>query len=275
MSENKTAVRVIVSLIAIPLIVAVCYFGQLLFLLFGLAIGLTAFYEFSAMLKNKSVYVNNTAGYLASAALILNSYFEYFPFEYLLMGIAVIILLGGLRWKDGTSPVFDIGGTLTGVFYIGLFISALIGIREFYNYSPEMYVNGGYLIIAVMVSIWVCDSAAFFLGIAFGKHKLYPKVSPKKSWEGAIAGFVFSFLAMIAAKFLVLDFLSWETAAAIGLTVGIFGQAGDFVESLFKRDTGVKDSSALIPGHGGILDRFDSLIFSSPIIYLILLILEK
>jgi len=100
------------------------------------------------------------------------------------------------------------------------------------------------------------------------------RVSPKKSWEGAVAGFIFSVIGMVASKSLMLEFLSTFDAIIIGIIVGVFGQIGDLVESLIKRDANVKDSSSLIPGHGGILDRFDSLLFSAPIIYLYLSLLK-
>jgi phosphatidate cytidylyltransferase len=108
------------------------------------------------------------------------------------------------------------------------------------------------------------------LGTAFGKHKLFPRVSPKKSWEGAISGFVFAILTMIAARAIILDFFSLWDVIIIGIIVGTIGQMGDLVESLMKRDAGVKDSSSIIPGHGGIFDRFDSLLLSAPFIYLYL-----
>ena len=146
----------------------------------------------------------------------------------------------------------------------------MIGIREFFPNIDDLYSRGGYLIISVFASIWICDSAAFFGGTALGKHKLFPRVSPKKSWEGAIFGFVFSIIAMYLAKVLVLDFLSLKDALIIGVLIGIFGQVGDLIESLLKRDAGIKDSSNLIPGHGGIFDRFDSLFFSAPIVFMYL-----
>ncbi len=99
---------------------------------------------------------------------------------------------------------------------------------------------------------------------------MFPRVSPKKSWEGAVAGFLFSVLFMIAARALIIDFLPLSDAIMIGLISGIFGQAGDLIESLLKRDAGVKDSSSIIPGHGGIFDRFDSLLFTAPLVYLYL-----
>ena len=125
-----------------------------------------------------------------------------------------------------------------------------------------------------MASIWICDSAACFLGTAFGKHKLFPRVSPNKSWEGAVAGFIFAIVAMIAAKAVVLDELNLTDAVVIGFIIGTIGQIGDLVESLIKRDAGVKDSSQLIPGHGGIFDRFDSLLFTSPAVYIYLYFLS-
>ena len=173
-------------------------------------------------------------------------------------------------FRNNGSSIQNLGATLLGVFYLGIFGSTLVGIREFYPNIDGLYNHGGYLIISIFASIWICDSAAFFGGTAFGKHKLFPRVSPKKSWEGAIFGFVFVILAMILAKNIVLDFLSLKDAIVIGFIIGTLGQIGDLIESLLKRDAGIKDSSNLIPGHGGIFDRFDSLFYSSPIIYLYL-----
>ncbi len=274
MSANKTPSRIIVALVAIPLIIAAVLYGGYFFLAFILGIGILGFHEYANMLKEKGSSVQKYLGGFAVAALILNAYFNVILTGQLFTLATVLILLAGLRWKSG-SPIADIGGTLFGTAYIGLFLASLIEIREFYNYSDLTYANGGWLIIGMFASIWACDSGAFFLGIAFGKNKLYPKVSPKKSWEGALAGFVFSLLAMVVVKYFFLDFLSWGLAMAIGVTIGIIGQAGDFVESLIKRDSGVKDSSTLIPGHGGVLDRFDSLLFSAPVVYLILLFFGK
>jgi phosphatidate cytidylyltransferase len=119
------------------------------------------------------------------------------------------------------------------------------------------------------------DSAAYFIGTAIGKHKLFPRVSPNKSWEGAIAGFVFSIITLVVLKSFLLEFLDWVDIIAFGVIIGIFGQVGDLIESLIKRDAGVKDSSNIIPGHGGIFDRFDSLLFSAPIIFLYLRLIQN
>ncbi|RPI71948.1 MAG: phosphatidate cytidylyltransferase, partial [Ignavibacteriales bacterium] len=173
-------------------------------------------------------------------------------------------------FRDNGSAILNIGASLLGIFYIGLFSSALLAIREFYPNIGDIYFRGGYLIISIFASIWICDSAAYYGGTALGKHKLFPRVSPNKSWEGAIFGFVFAIIAMLLAKIIVLNFLSWGTAIAIGIIVGVFGQIGDLIESLFKRDAEVKDSSSIIPGHGGIFDRFDSLLYTAPLILIYL-----
>jgi phosphatidate cytidylyltransferase len=136
--------------------------------------------------------------------------------------------------------------------------------------SGTIYQAGGYTVISVFAIIWICDSAAYHFGSAFGRHKLFPRVSPNKSWEGAVMGFVFAVGSAIIARQLVLPYLSMADAVVIGLIVGVAGQLGDLAESLLKRDAGVKDSSNLIPGHGGVFDRFDSLLFVSPLVYLYL-----
>jgi len=176
------------------------------------------------------------------------------------------------------------------VLYISLFFGTLIGIRQLFvpavfpvlRYFPagtlgtdarvvdQIHAWGGYTVIAVFATIWICDAAAFHVGVALGKHKLFPRVSPKKSWEGAVAGFVCAILSALAAKYLVLPFLPVVGALVIGVTVGTIGQLGDLTESLMKRDAGVKDSSALIPGHGGAFDRFDSVLLVAPCVYLYL-----
>ena len=182
----------------------------------------------------------------------------------------MLVLSSFELFRKKGSAIANIGSTLMSVFYIGFFASAIIGIREIYPDIGSLYGRGGYIIISIFTTIWICDSAAFFGGTAFGKHKLFPRVSPKKSWEGAIFGFLFAIGTMALAKVVILDFLSWQTIISIGFIIGVFGQIGDLIESLFKRSANVKDSSNLIPGHGGIFDRFDSLLFSSPIIFLYL-----
>ena len=269
MALGNTATRIIVSVIAIPLILLACIYGEIPFLIFVLGIALISFWEFTHLVKNKNAKINFNIGILVVAVIVLNSYFKFIDFQIIVIVFSVLLLLLELFRNNG-SAILNVGVTFLGVLYLGLFSSTIILIREYFSHSEILYPEGGYLIISILASIWICDSAAFFLGTAFGKHKLFPRVSPNKSWEGAIAGFVFAIITMIAAKATLIDLLTLYDAVIIGVLVGIIGQMGDLVESLVKRDAGVKDSSAIIPGHGGIFDRFDSLLLTAPVVYLYL-----
>jgi phosphatidate cytidylyltransferase len=136
--------------------------------------------------------------------------------------------------------------------------------------AGTVYFWGGLVVVTVLSTVWICDTAAYHVGKAIGRHKLFPRVSPKKSVEGAVAGFIAAIGAALAAKFLLLGWLGTGQAVTLGVIVGVAGQAGDLFESLLKRDAEVKDSSGFLPGHGGVLDRFDSLLIVSPVAYLYL-----
>lgn len=266
---SNNATRIIVSVFTIPIIIAVTYYGKIYFFIFILFLSLVSFFEFSSLADKKLMKPNLIIGYAAILLILVNQYFvfvEYFQFFTVLMIFLLIIEL----FRNNGSAIMNLGATLLGIMYIGLFGSSLLSLREMYPDIGNLYSRGGYLIISILASIWICDSAAYFGGTALGRHKLFLRVSPKKSWEGAVIGFIFAVITIIAAKFLVLEFMNWTTVICIGLIVGIFGQLGDLVESLLKRDAGVKDSSALIPGHGGIFDRFDSLLMTSPVVYVFL-----
>ncbi len=270
---GNLSTRVIVGVIGIPLLIVLSLIGKIPFLILVLAIGLVSYFEFTQMMRNKHTYTNKLIGFLSVAVLIVNEYKSIVDYHILLLLIIVLLSLFEL-FRNKDSAVANIGSTLLGIFYIGILSAAIIDLREFYKDSAFTYPQGGYLIISILASIWICDSAAYFIGSAFGKHKLFPRVSPNKSWEGAVAGFVFAVAGMIAAHEFILDFMELKDVVVIGLIVGLFGQIGDLIESLFKRDSHVKDSSSIIPGHGGILDRFDSLLFTAPIVYLYLTLIR-
>lgn len=261
--SNNLKTRVLVAIIAIPLILILSYLGKYFFLAFILLIGILSFNELTKLVEHKNINVNFIFGELAIILIILNSYFSFVEFNYLILFIVILSLIIELFRNKG-SAILNLSSLYLGIFYIGFFLSTTIGIREFFT----EYKFGGYFIISIFASIWICDSAAYFVGLQYGKHKLFKRVSPNKSWEGAIAGFIFAIFTMVILKLIALQFLTLIDAIIIGLIIGIFGQIGDLVESLLKRDVNIKDASHLIPGHGGALDRFDSFLFVSPIIYL-------
>ncbi|HED07610.1 MAG TPA: phosphatidate cytidylyltransferase [Ignavibacteria bacterium] len=274
MSVNNTFLRILVSAITIPLIIFISYSGGVLFFVFVMFISLLSYYEFTTFIKKIDISANFWVGFGGALFVLLNNKYHYLDTYTFVLLLILVLFFFELFRKQGAT-IANIGSTLIGVFYIGFFASTIIGIREIYPHIGNLYERGGYIIISIFVTIWVCDSAAFFGGTALGKHKLFPRVSPKKSWEGAVFGFLFAIGTMALAKVIVLAFLSWTTIIVIGFIIGVFGQIGDLIESLLKRSANVKDSSHLIPGHGGIFDRFDSLLFSAPIILLYLTYFSK
>lgn len=215
-----------------------------------------------------------------------------FPSQHRLLMIvlllAVVTAMIVELFRNRPRPMMNIASTLFGLMYVAMLFGTLVGLRELFNpfdvpvarYFPdarsladpqvvaELDAWGGLTVVSVFAAIWLCDTAAYAIGIPFGKHRLFPRVSPGKSWEGAIAGFLAGCAAMIGARQWFLPYLSLFDAVVLGMIVGGMGQIGDLVESLLKRDAAVKDSSAMIPGHGGVLDRFDSLLFVAPLVYL-------
>jgi len=262
---SNTAVRIIVSVIAIPLILWICILGGVYFLTLIGGIGVLAYQEFHAIAKKKSASPVSLVAYPAVIAIIANAYFHFADYQVLLLIIISLLLFTELFRNRGSS-INNLGTTFIVIFYVAFFVSSIVELREFFGGS----IKGAWLIMSVLASIWICDSAAYFGGLSLGKHRLYERVSPKKSWEGAMFGLVFAVAAFIGSRYVVLDFLSLTDVAVLGIIVGVFGQMGALVESLLKRDAGVKDSSSLIPGHGGVLDRFDSLIAVAPLVFIYL-----
>jgi phosphatidate cytidylyltransferase len=152
------------------------------------------------------------------------------------------------------------------LFFVALYPGLLVGYVAALRLYEISALAGTHLLIVLFLLIWVNDAGAFFVGSAFGKHKLAPSISPNKTWEGSLGGFAASVVAgigvgMWSAHFTVLE------GVLIGAVLGIVGPIGDLVESAFKRGAGVKDSGMFLPGHGGVLDRIDSIIVAAPVLY--------
>jgi len=301
--------RILVALVAIPIIIFLCMAGGLYFFCFIAVVSAVALREFYGLAEAKGakplVTLGIIGGFFVNLSFlhlrlrtfitgILDGQGISIPFpsqtQLLVIVLLIIVVTFSLRelFRNDGSAILNLSTTLFGVLYVSLFFGTFIGLREIfvaadfpvlrYFSSPGSLIDaqvigqidtwGGYTVISVFAMIWICDTAAFHIGSALGKHKLFPRVSPNKSWEGAIAGFIAAILSALAAKFLVLDYLSTANALVIGSIVGTVGQLGDLAESLMKRDAGVKDSSHLIPGHGGAFDRFDSLLLVAPCVYL-------
>ncbi|MFI5253519.1 MAG: phosphatidate cytidylyltransferase [Bacteroidota bacterium] len=301
--------RIITAAIAIPIILFICMQGGWFFFIFIALASAFALKEFYSLVQTKGAKPMVTLGVISGVFVNCSFYVTKLhimiagllgvsgvPFptsaQFLLITLLISIAVFGLveLFRNNGSAILNLSTTIMGVLYIPLFFGAFIGIRELFipldfpmmrffpnpNFETSVlnietaYRWGGVTVISIFAIIWICDSAAYYGGMLTGKHKLFPRVSPNKSWEGAMFGFIFAIGTAVAAKALVLPYLNYGEAIVIGIIVGTIGQMGDLVESLIKRDAGVKDSSNLIPGHGGVLDRFDSLLFVAPIVYLYL-----
>jgi phosphatidate cytidylyltransferase len=187
----------------------------------------------------------------------------------IILVVFYVVLLIEL-FRNKASATLNISSTTWGIFYPSVFFSFYILIRELPKSLQLDYSLGAKWIIFMLVTIWICDTAAYFIGSAIGRHKLYQRVSPHKTVEGAIAGFIFAIITAYVLHVIYIKTLSLMHCLIIGAIIGVMSQIGDLVESLFKRDAGVKDSSGILPGHGGFLDRFDAPLFMAPLMYLYL-----
>jgi phosphatidate cytidylyltransferase len=271
--------RIVTAIWAIPVLSLIIWFGEPYFTIAAAVIGLLAAIEFFRLTKEMKAQTLAIFGIvwtvliiIARDAAIINWLAPHFDTGLLIPGIVtsgmVISLILLLTRKQKSGAFADWSWTLAEILYIGWFLGYFVALRGLGGSGTTIGRN--WVFLAIFTSFG-CDSAAYFIGRAFGKHKMAPEISPKKSWEGCVGGL---FGAVLVSLFFVLNtplsvnqYLNWWQLVIIGLLVSVFGQLGDLVESLFKRNTGVKDSGNLFPGHGGMLDRIDSLVFAAIVVY--------
>ena len=162
--------------------------------------------------------------------------------------------------------------TLFGALYVGWLGGFLVLLRELPDGAGADGFTGLRALALLAALTWACDTLAFLVGVAVGRRPLLPRVSPRKSVEGAVGGILGATGAGLVAAATFAPFLSTLQGGLLGAVCGVTGQIGDLVESMLKRDAGIKDTAALLPGHGGILDRFDSLLFNAPVVYYALIL---
>jgi len=259
--------RTIVTIVCIPIVVAVVWFGEPWVTLLTAAWGLGATWEFYQIIRrSKGLAPMRAFGLIWVFLFIISphagniTFFKKFQPSSLLLTAAVIVPLIILLWRKGKENAFiNWAWTIGGILYIGWLLSYFVLLRQIDN-------GRGWLFLALFCT-FSSDIFAFLLGRVFGKHKMAPYISPNKSWEGAAAGVVGGiFISVLMVYFFNLPLNNWQ-AAVLGSLVSIFGQLGDLVKSLFKRNMQVKDSGHVLPGHGGFLDRIDSLAFAAVLVF--------
>jgi phosphatidate cytidylyltransferase len=253
--------RVITALIGIPLLIWAVEFAPLP-VFYGLIfiVMLLALHEYYALVALPIPF--RVAGFLLGSLALLM--FTIPQASVILPTGLILMLMVALFARLELSIAFRSAAFgFFGALYVGGLMSFLIALRVM---DAELGHRGNLLMMLFCI-IWVGDSFAFFAGKTLGRHKLAPVVSPKKTWEGAIAGFVFSILAAIICRYTFVQQLTVMDSIIIGALVGILGQIGDLCESIVKRAANVKDSGQILPGHGGMLDRIDSLLFGASAMY--------
>lgn len=249
--------RVISAVIAIPILLLFVIKGGILFKIGIMAITAIALYEYINAYQSENIIKSSLLiGYILQFFILL-----YHKSDLILPVILLITLISMAApiFKKKYSVVSS-ALTITGFIYIVVFFGILISIRE--------YSNGGRVIWLVFIIAFFCDTAAYYTGRYFGKKKLCPEVSPKKTVEGAIGGIIASAIGVIVWGFINKDIhFEWYQLIILGIIGGMISQIGDLSASLIKRYVGIKDYGNIMPGHGGVLDRFDSILFTAPIVY--------
>ena len=263
--------RTITGLLFIIVVIASILFNEYSFgILFLFLTGL-ALIEFHNLIESKldvqvGVWVPAAAGMVLFVSMFIFAagWIDYRVFALYFIVLCIVFISELYRKKE--NPIMNWGIFTLGQAYIALPFSLL---------SVIAYIQGSYnsiLILAFFVIIWINDSGAYLVGVTFGKHRLFERISPKKSWEGFFGGLLFA----LGAAFLFSRYESILTLSqwfGFALIIVIFGTFGDLSESLLKRTLGVKDSGKIFPGHGGILDRFDSILFATIVISIYLQLL--
>ncbi|PRX33638.1 phosphatidate cytidylyltransferase [Orenia metallireducens] len=258
--------RILSAVIAIPILIIILKIGNIPFLLLNLVVVGLGMDEYYKLVKAKGIKANRFLGILIGLILVLLTYLNSndlsVVYGFLILSFLVILLKQVIVGVDN-SAIFTTAITFFGVFYVAGLFSHLILL---YNLELSNGKGIGTLFVWLpILATWITDTGAYFTGMNFGKSPLAPKISPKKTIEGAVGGLTFSIaLTMIISVYLGFGYLH---GIVLGILIALFAQLGDLSESVFKRDANIKDSGDIIPGHGGILDRIDSLLFTLPVVY--------
>jgi phosphatidate cytidylyltransferase len=264
--------RVVTAAVLLPFLIVSIVVAKLalLFVVLVAVAMIVALFEFWLLARKQQIRADAAAGLLSAAALFTVFYFTppgKLP-ELLMIQVILILLTVGslvaamLRGAPFDRMITSAGVTVLSVMYIVLLGGYLIALRV--GFAPTL---SKHLLAFFFLVIMGSDAAAYYGGRAFGKHKLAPSVSPGKTWEGAVAGMLGSLLLAAMAHYWFFPELPTKFALGLAAVMNVIGVVGDLTESALKRSAGAKDTAQILPGHGGVLDRIDSLLFNAPVIY--------
>lgn len=268
---NEALVRILSGIVYALLLLLAIFISHYTFTILVFIFGFFALFELQQLLDLES-YLNY---FILVAFMLFFSVFHYLHYQYLAWALMIFTLIVNLLLiRDliviRKIPLFIERKYLMVIFYMSaslVFLTLIPYQNPTQQYDPN-------ILIGIFVLIWTNDSFAYLIGKTFGKHKLFERISPNKTVEGFIGGVVFSLLASYVI-FYYTDIFSFKIWLALALITSIFGTFGDLIQSKLKRQAGVKDSGRLMPGHGGLLDRLDSILFASTFIYSFLVIVNN
>ncbi|HNY02518.1 MAG TPA: phosphatidate cytidylyltransferase [Bacteroidales bacterium] len=274
---NNFQARTITGLSMVFLLLAAIWFSGWVFALIFLAVAVLGMWEFYGLVESETCHPQKLFGTLAGSAIYVTAALSSllpdngitaFDTRYLLTlaaPVPLIFLTFLLEiYRGRPHPLTNIAVTVLGFLYIALPLALLVGFAR----PDALHLYGFPLILTGYFGFtWINDTAAYLYGKQFGKHKFFERISPKKTWEGTLAG-VFVTFAAAAGFHLLAPALPLTDWLALALMVVVFGTHGDLAESLLKRSLNIKDSGTILPGHGGILDRFDTMFISAPFVFL-------
>ncbi len=256
--------RTITGLLFISVLIFGILFHPITFSLLFLVIGILALLEFYRLARRFKASSQVVYGALLGVYIFLSAFLWY----YLKVGMYLSLLIFPLfifvfiweLYRNKKRPIVNIASTFLGLLYISIPLALLNHIAYFEGHYQ------GKLVLGIFILMWASDTGAYVFGVSFGRKRLFERISPKKSWEGFFGGFVTALIgAYILTQFYgVFEGVEWYV---IAMLMVVFGTLGDLVESLFKRSLNLKDSGNILPGHGGILDRFDSILLAIPVIF--------
>ncbi|PID81689.1 phosphatidate cytidylyltransferase [bacterium DOLJORAL78_65_58] len=259
--------RVLVILLGVPCLYLIAARGGIFFLLLVNLVIFLGLREFYVLMRHKGYRPYGLLGHFCALSIGVYAWHQGVVVPLIMTGSLLAIMIREVFRSDMDQSLNHMAVTVFGIMYVGWLGSHLMLLRQLpVSLGVEREV-GARLVFLVALLTWSTDTAAYLFGVAFGRHKLIPRVSPKKSVEGAVGGLVGAGVMGWYLTGNLTPFMTPVAGAVLGLVVGIMAQLGDLAESLIKRDAGIKDSAELIPGHGGVLDRFDSLLFTAPVVY--------
>jgi phosphatidate cytidylyltransferase len=268
MTTSNLASRLLVGAVGLPLVLGIVWLGGWWLFFLTAIVGLLALHEYYAMTRPLRPIV--IAGYLGLILTLLAAQaggFAWIPGG-LATTFALAFLLKGIA-DTRQSATVAVGATILGVAWIGLGLVFIMLLRD-------LPVHGRLTAFTLLLAVWAGDTAAFFVGRLVGRHKLAPRISPGKTWEGLIAGTAATIFVTFIALYQDRDeFLSIGQALLLGLTIAVAAPLGDLFESLLKRDMGITDTGRVLGGHGGVLDRLDAPLFASVAAFYVILALGK